>query len=59
MPTRALTGKPHRLTAVIDIDGSTYRVMGREPVAAAPMPQTSLTVNSYANGLHVPRRESN
>jgi hypothetical protein len=38
------TGKPHRLTAVIDVDGGTYRVMGREPVAVAAMPQTNLTV---------------
>ena len=38
------TGKPHRLTAAIDIDGGTYRVMGRAPAAVAPMPQTNLTV---------------
>lgn len=38
------TGKPHRLTAVVDIDGTGYRVMGETPAAMAPMPQTRLCV---------------
>jgi hypothetical protein len=38
------TGKPHRLAAMITIDGRAYRVMGREPAALAALPQTSLSV---------------
>ncbi|MHB0956732.1 MAG: glutaminase family protein [Pirellulaceae bacterium] len=38
------TGKPHRLTALISIDGVTYRVMGKEPADLAPLPQLELTV---------------
>ncbi len=38
------TGKPHRLSAVINIDGVTYRVMGTEPAGLAALPQIDLTV---------------
>ncbi len=38
------TGKPHRLAATIDVDAVSYRLMGRAPETAAPLPQTRLTV---------------
>ncbi len=38
------TGKPHRLTCVIQVDGASYRVMGTEPGAMPPLPQVSLKV---------------
>lgn len=38
------TGKPHRLTATIEVDAVQYRVMGRMPDTAAPLPQTDVTV---------------
>lgn len=38
------TGKPHRLTSLVRIDGKPFRVMGREPVAMAALPQTALEV---------------
>ncbi|HSW02260.1 MAG TPA: DUF4965 domain-containing protein [Sedimentisphaerales bacterium] len=38
------TGKPHRLTSMIRIDGKPYRIMGATPGKVPPMKQTSLTV---------------
>ncbi|TWU41140.1 glutaminase family protein [Novipirellula artificiosorum] len=38
------TGKPHSLTAMLRVDGKTYRMMGAEPDTATPMDQTSVTV---------------
>ncbi len=38
------TGKPHRLTSMVRIDGKPYRVMGANPGNVPPMKQTSLTV---------------
>ena len=38
------TGKPHRLTSMVRIDGKPYRIMGANPGAVPPLPQTSLTV---------------
>ncbi len=38
------TGKPHRLSAVINIDGVRYRVMGTEPAGMAALPQIELVV---------------
>ncbi|QDV74084.1 hypothetical protein Spa11_22830 [Botrimarina mediterranea] len=38
------TGKPHRLTALIEVDGTTYRLMGSAPRRAAAMPQSDQVV---------------
>jgi len=38
------TGKPHRLTSMIRIDGKPYRIMGTTPGKVPPMKQSSLTV---------------
>lgn len=42
--TRHWTGKPHRLSALIRVDGETFRLMGKEPVAVPALPQTRLQV---------------
>jgi len=38
------TGKPHRLTSWVQIDGKAFRVMGSDSPSITPMPQTSLEV---------------
>jgi len=38
------TGKPHRLTSLVRIDGNGFRLMGKEPAAMASLPQTGLEV---------------
>ena len=38
------TGKPHRLTSMVRIDGKPYRIMGTTPGSVPPLEQTSLTV---------------
>ncbi len=38
------TGKPHRLTSLVRIDGKAYRVMGKEPASVPALPQTNLEV---------------
>jgi hypothetical protein len=38
------TGKPHRLTALLRLDGSAYRLMGSEPADLPPLPQTAVEV---------------
>ena len=38
------TGKPHRLSSFVTIDGKTLRVIGAEPAAVSAMRQTSVAV---------------
>jgi hypothetical protein len=38
------TGKPHRLTSLVRVDGKAYRVMGASPSSLPELPQTSLNV---------------
>ena len=38
------TGKPHRLTSLLRIDGKAFRIMGKEPVELPALPQTGLQV---------------
>ena len=38
------TGKPHRLTSLLRIDGKVFRLMGKEPASAAAFTQTGVEV---------------
>jgi hypothetical protein len=38
------TGKPHRLTSLVRIDGKAFRVMGKEPADVPALPQMNLEV---------------
>jgi hypothetical protein len=38
------TGKPNRLTSLVQIDGKTFRVMGKNPTGMPALPQTGLEV---------------
>jgi hypothetical protein len=38
------TGKPHRLTSLVRIDGKAFRLMGAEPADVPPLPQVNLEV---------------
>lgn len=38
------TGKPHRLTSLVRIDGKAFRLMGKEPADVPALPQTNLEV---------------
>lgn len=38
------TGKPHRLTGMVDVDGRPYRVLGASPAEVHPLPQSSLHI---------------
>jgi hypothetical protein len=38
------TGKPHRLTSLVRIDGKGFRLMGKEPAYVPALPQTNLEV---------------
>ncbi|MDI9431782.1 MAG: DUF4965 domain-containing protein [Planctomycetota bacterium] len=42
--TRHWTGRPHRLTSLVRIDGKTYRIMGDMPADVAALEQKSLQV---------------
>src|SRR5689334_17005137 len=42
--TRHWTGKPHRLTSMVRVDGKAYRLMGAEPKDVPAMEQTSVRV---------------
>src|SRR5216117_1100493 len=39
------TGKPHRLTSLINIDGKPFRLIGKEPHDVPPFPQVNLAVS--------------
>src|SRR5436305_640835 len=38
------TGRAHRLTSMLRIDGKPFRLMGRDIASAPPLPQTALEV---------------
>ncbi len=38
------TGKPHRLTALVRVDGKPWRILGRDPDGVPALPQRSLRV---------------
>src|SRR6516164_10955757 len=38
------TGKPHRLTSTVRIDGKDFRLMGKQPEATPALPQVELEV---------------
>src|SRR6266536_2556921 len=38
------TGKPHRLTSLVRIDGKAFRLMGKEPAHVPALPQMNLEV---------------
>jgi hypothetical protein len=38
------TGKPHRLTSMVRIDGKGFRLMGKEPTEVPALPQTDVEV---------------
>jgi len=43
-PTRHWTGRPHRLTSLVRLDGKVYRLMGDEPASVSPLKQVGLEV---------------
>ncbi len=45
-PTRHWTGRPHRLTSMVRIDGKAYRLMGDQPAAVPALPQLSVNVGA-------------
>jgi hypothetical protein len=38
------SGKPHRLTSLVSVDGKAYRLIGREPSAVPPLEQTATSI---------------
>jgi hypothetical protein len=40
------TGKPHRLSSLVRIDGKALRIMGKEPAGVPALPQTGLVLAS-------------
>ena len=54
-PTRHWTGRENRLSAMVRVDGQTFRLMGNEPEESASLPQTSVqvlptrTIYTFAN----------
>ena len=44
------TGKPHRLTSLVSIDGKVYRLIGREPSTLPPLEQTATSIRPTQTG---------
>ncbi len=44
-PTTHWTGTPHRLMAIVRVDGNAFRLMGDKPEAAPPAEQTGIEVH--------------
>ena len=44
------TGKPHRLTSLVSIDGKVYRLIGREPSNLPPLEQTATSIRPTQTG---------
>ncbi len=49
------TGKPHRLTSLVRIDGKAYRVMGASPSRVPALQQTEPDGAAHADDLHASR----
>ncbi len=45
VPTTHWTGKPHRLTSLVKIDDTVFRLMGHDPVGASALPQLSVAIH--------------
>jgi hypothetical protein len=45
VPTEHWTGKPHRLTSFVKIDGKIFRIMGDGPKGIPALPQATLTIH--------------
>ncbi len=45
VPTEHWTGKPHRLTSFVKIDGKIFRIMGNGPKGIPALPQTALAIH--------------
>jgi hypothetical protein len=53
VPTKHWTGRLHRLTSFVRIDGKAWRVMGDEPAEVAPMKQKSVEVKPTRLGKRI------
>ncbi len=45
VPTTHWTGKPHRLSSLVKVDGNVFRIMGHEPRGTPALPQVSLAIH--------------
>lgn len=45
VPTEHWTRKPHRLSSLVKIDGSTFRIMGDQPKSSPTLPQVAVAIH--------------